>query len=118
MARECRYCGKNIKTSNRFTQHYNKCKVRLGKAHKTILRRVSTFLHNSDDKSLSPFPFPAFPFPLFEFGADDVGRDIFLNDKPDTKSNNDNNNGVNISPKPAKTILNGGDLSTATENYQ
>jgi hypothetical protein len=72
------------------------------------LRRVSTSLHNSDDKSSLPFPFPVLSLPLFEFGAEDVGRGTFFGDKPDTKPNNDNNDGANISPKPAKTILNGG----------
>jgi hypothetical protein len=72
------------------------------------LRRVPIFLHNSDDESLPLFLFPAFPLPLFEFGADNVGRGTFFGDKPDIRPNDDNNGGVNISPKLAKTILNGG----------
>ena len=108
MARKCKYCGKNTKISNGFIQHYNKCKVRLEKTYKTILRRVPTSLHNNDDELSLSFLFSVFPPPLFEFGADDIGRNTFLGDKPDIKPNNDNNNGVNIFPKPAKTILNGG----------
>jgi hypothetical protein len=72
------------------------------------LRRIFTFLHNSNDKSPPPSLFPALSFPLFEFGADDIGRGTFFSDKPDIRPNDDNNSGANISPKPTKTILNDG----------